>query len=195
MKYIAIDIDDTLNNFSETLKTSEFTYEDQDIYNKYIAKVKNDVIDEGNNELMNLRHSIHLQCYKLAKLKPGALDFMQWLKYQKGYTIVLLTYRDLRYCIDDTKAWLKANRLPYDYIFKADNKIVFCNIWKIPILIDDAKVNIISSGVDDYLQLYYPICTHNENFVTEWTAYDEDFTLGNTKGFHNFEEVKGWMIK
>ena len=194
-KYIAIDIDNTLNNFSETLKTAEFTYHDQEVYDKYIDRVRKDnVHEESNNELRNLTDSIHKQCYRMAKARPDAVKFMQWLR-RMGYTIIILTARDLRYCIKDTNAWLTMKMIPYDMIIHADNKTVFCNLWKIPILIDDEKVNIIACGGDEKTQLYYPICPHNEKFIEEWSKHDETFSIGKVKGFHNFTEVQQWIRK
>ncbi|WP_312423117.1 hypothetical protein [Anaerospora hongkongensis] len=191
-KYIAVDIDDTLNNFTETLKSAEFTYYDKEVFDKYIEAVRNDVYEEDNVELDNLRFSIHCQCYTLATARHDAVEFMQWLKSQ-GYKIVLMTYRDLRHCLDETKEWMKKNKIPFDYIFSTDNKALMCKAWKIPILIDDANTNIMVAppmGID----LYYPILPHNKTFVAECIAINPDF-IGGGKGFNDFKEVKAWMTK
>jgi len=141
MKYIAVDIDDTLNDFSETLKTSlEFTYGNQDVYDEYIDMVRNDVFEEGNDELDNLRDSIHLQCYTLSKARTDAVDFMQDLKAE-GWTIVILTARTLTHCINDTKAWLGEVLMSNEELSIIDFVRKYADVMTVSMLMDYCKLH------------------------------------------------------
>lgn len=189
-KVIAVDIDDTLNYFTEALEQLAVNYDDysylgidRDTFDKYVDLIKKQEGLERDyiNEFDRLSYDLHRKVYKIAEVKPDAPMFMQWLKKQ-GWTIVLLTYRDLRHCIDDTREWMKKHRIPYDYIFHADNKVVFCKTWKIPILIDDAPVNIFAAPKQG-IKMFYPITKFNQN--TE--------NMEEAKGFNKFVEVKQWI--
>ncbi|MEG6584188.1 5' nucleotidase, NT5C type [Dendrosporobacter sp. 1207_IL3150] len=189
-KYIAVDIDDTLNLFTEALEQLEVNYDDysylgidRDTFKNYLDLIKKQEILKKDhiNKFDRLHYDLHKETYKIAEVKPDAPEFMQWLKKQ-GYTIVILTYRDLRHCIDDTRAWLKKHRIPYDYIFNTDNKVSFCKVWKIPILIDDSPSNVVAAP-EFNIKMFYPITKFNCEIETK------------AKGFTKFEEVKQCLIR
>jgi hypothetical protein len=140
-----------------------------------------------NSELLSteysfFRYKIHEQCYQLAKARSDGIEFMQWLKANR-WQIVICTYRDLRRANDCTRKWLASNNIPFDYLFMAWNKIVFCNVWGIRHLVDDDSFNILH-GESYGVNVYYPVMERHK-------------TLQNNaaKGFHTFDEVKRWIQK
>lgn len=187
-KFVAIDIDNTLNDFDETLKTIELAY--KPVYDT----ITNDDTKNSSNELRSLNELLHEKCYEQSKAKHGAVEFMHWLRDQ-GYTIVIMTYRDLRHYSAVTRQWLSDNNIPYDYLFRATNKPVSCRQWGIPILIDDDHYNILSV-VNTGTQLYYPILPHTEKFIADALADGATHIVNDlAKGFNTFDEVKAWIQK
>ena len=183
MKTIAIDIDDTLNNFSEVLRDIEidyanFRYIDKPTFDTWLKAVKE---NSFNEELVKIQEfnsfyaHVHKQCYPLAKAKTDAAKFVQWLK-ANNWRIVILTYRDLRGIANNTKKWLIDNQIPFDYLFSADNKVLFCKIWDIKYLIDDSLFNIINAPLNN-INMYYPI-------TKDTVGIDN-----NAVGFFNFDEL------
>lgn len=174
-KVIAVDIDDTLNNFSETLKNIslkhkdyDWLYKDKTEFNKMITKVKNNDFTDDEYKTLKIKQFItlvHQEVYLQAKARPDAIKFMQWLK-SNNWKIIILTYRDLRKIFSETKEWFAKYHIPYDYFFSAGNKLVFCGIWKIRYLIDDNPVNIVS-GPPLGINTYYPINDVNRALKTK----------------------------
>jgi hypothetical protein len=188
-KIIAVDVDDTLNNFSEVLTKTEFQYDEAyqltpENFRAYLSHIKSGEKETGEllcTEFAYFKVKIQIQCHHLAQAKPDAVDFMQWLK-AKGWTIIICTYRDLRRS-DYTQQWLRRNQIPFDYIFNVINKIVFCGMWKISHLIDDERLNIIH-GPAYGVNVYYPVMEKHR-----------DIPGGAGRGFHTFEEVRQWIQK
>lgn len=188
-KVIAVDLDDTLNNFCEVLQNADFPYEpnpalSRETYDGFLTKIRAD--HREDNPLLStpysfLRYRIHERCYGLARAREDGVAFMRWLK-QEGWTIVICTRRDLRRAEATTRAWLSANDIPFDHLFMVLNKIVFCKAWRIGHLIDDDVFNVTYSG--DYgLNLYYPfMAKHASQRPSE-----------HVRGFHRFDEVKTWI--
>lgn len=188
IKTIAVDLDDTLNNFTETLQNTTFIFDEsygltKETFHKYIDKLRNHARDESellSNEFSYFRYKIHEQCYKAAKAKPEGVEFMQWLK-NNNWRILICTYRDLRRASDCTKKWLKDNNIPYDYLFAVNNKIIFCKVWQVNTLIDDDEFNILY-GEEHGINVYYSIMDKHK-----------DIQKTAAKGFHKFSEVKKWI--
>jgi hypothetical protein len=188
-KVIAVDLDDTLNNFSEILQSADFPYEpspalSRETYDAFLAKIRADHCED--NPLLStpysfLRYRIHEQCYRLARAREDGLEFMRWLKTE-GWTIVICTRRDLRRAEATTRSWLSANGILFDYLFMVLNKIVFCKAWGIGHLVDDDVFNVAHSG--DYgLKLYFPLMAkHADQAQSE-----------HVRGFRHFDEVKKWI--
>ena len=123
MKTIAIDLDDTLNNFTETLQRMQFVRDEtyalsEEVFQDYLAKLRSGWTE--NSDLLCTEHSffrskIHQRCYELAAARADGVRFTQWLR-QDGWRIVICTYRDLRRTQDCTRKWLGDNgdsvRLP-----------------------------------------------------------------------------------
>lgn len=188
MKVIAVDIDDVLNNFSDTLASSTFKYNDSyglscEEFDNYLELVKNNNFAESEfltNKFSDFRYRIHEQCYCLARANPDGVQFMHWLK-DNGWKVVICTKRDLRLAGEGTKKWLQDNYIPYDYLAMVLNKIVFCKLWDIPYLIDDDILNI-THGELYGIKVYYPIMAkHSSAFFP------------TAKGFTIFEEIKQWI--
>lgn len=187
-KVIAIDIDDTLNNFTETLeklkvkyKDYKWLYDDEEQFNKDIAKIKNNGFnkeDFKDSKYSNLYYSLHQEVYIKAKARQDAIKFMKWLK-RNNWKILILTYRDLRYVLKDTKDWFNKYKIPYDYFFHTNNKVIFCGIWKIKYLIDDNPYNIVGAPGNG-INMFYPIIKNNEELVSKPT--------GSTP-FNSFDEL------
>jgi hypothetical protein len=189
IKAIAIDIDDTLNNFTETLQSTPFVYSDaygitEEKFIEYMGLIRNNVKNVGDllsTEYASLRYKIHEQCYKLARARTDGVEFMQWLR-KNDWTIVICTFRDLRRAADATKVWLKANNIPFDYLFYSQNKAAFCSLWNIKYLIDDADFNV-KHGALYGVNVYFPIMKKHINAEEITTA----------RGFSTFDEVKQWI--
>lgn len=198
-KVIAIDIDDTLNNFTEVLRETEFPYDksyrvNEKQYNKYLSAIKsNNISDDMVDDygFQGLWKMISLQCYDKTKIKPGASEFMQWLK-NNGWKTIILTARNLQNSLDITKKFFSDNNIPYDYIFNSDTngKVILCKCWDIPYLIDNDLYNIICGQKLD-IQVFYPINSDIKSNI-EQVEKNEDYK-NMAKGFHNFDEVKQWI--
>lgn len=182
MKTVAIDIDDTLNNFSEILgkleiKQTDYDYIEPEKFDEYVDIIKNEKPFDGNKYkfMRGFKNDVHRKCYEIAEARPDAVKFMNWLK-ENNWRIVILTYRDLRYSLEITKEWLRKNNMPYDYIFGADNKSLFCKAWTIKHFIDDEIINLISAPAYE-INMYYPINDKNRNCETK------------AMGFNNYSEL------
>lgn len=185
---IAVDLDDTLNNFTEILQNGEFAYDPADTlseatFQQYLQKIRNgdpepgDLLSTGYNYC---RFKIHLSCYQKAHARPDGVEFMQWLR-KNDWRIIICTKRDLRRANDCTKAWLEENDIPFDYLFMASNKIVFCKAWGIRHLVDDSEFSIVH-GEQYGVQVYYPILPIHASLAAS-----------KARGFKAFEEVRRWI--
>lgn len=185
---IAVDIDDTLNDFSETLARRDFPYDPADslpeeTYARYLELIKagdsepSDLMSSGFNYC---RFKIHRQCWQEARARPDAVEFMQWLR-RNDWRIVICTRRDMRRGEEFTRAWLHENHIPFDYLFTAGNKVAFCMAWNIPHLIDDTEFNIVH-GAPHNVNVYYPILPIHASLPHH-----------GARGFRHFEEVRQWI--
>jgi 5'(3')-deoxyribonucleotidase len=190
MKTIAIDLDDTLNNFADTLQNTRFSHNpaygiSAETFDTYLRTLRSGAPD--GNELLSTEysyfcHKIHVQCYQLAHTRPGAVEFMQWLR-TNDWRIVICTHRDLRRSNECTRQWLQDNGIPFDYLFRALNKLEFCRLWGINILVDDHVLNLIQEGTYE-VEVFHPNMSKHE---------DREFRRG--RGFTHFEELKQWIQK
>lgn len=187
VKVIAVDLDDTLNDFSETLRTHEFQFSDSygltsEKFDSYLGLVKSGQSEKNllSTEYSYFRYRVHEQCYGSARARSDGVVFMQWLR-ANGWKIVICTYRDLRRAEHCTRTWLRENEIPFDHLFMANNKIVFCKLWGIPHLIDDDEFNIMHGARYD-IGVYYPILERH-GAVSGTGA----------RGFSSFDEVRQWI--
>jgi hypothetical protein len=190
-KTIAVDLDDTLNDFTQTLRRTEFTHGGKysfssEVFDAYLQRLKggrDDVGDPGDllaTEFSFFKNRIHQECYGLARARPDGVDFMRWLRAD-GWRIVICTYRDLRRSNDATRAWLADNGIPFDYLFMAWNKIVFCRAWGIEHLVDDHPFNSVH-GARHGVKVYYPA-----------TPEDRGHAGHGARAFASFGEIKPWI--
>ena len=162
MKTIAVDLDDVLNNFTETLQHLQFVRDEthalsEEVFQDYLAKLRSGWTESGgllSTEYSFFRKKIHQRCYERARARADGIRFMQWLR-QNHWRIVICTYRDLRRAQDCTRKWLGDNEIPFDYLFMTRNKIAFCKAWRIEHLIDDEAINI-ALGQRFGVHVYYP---------------------------------------
>jgi len=188
VKTIAVDLDDTLNDFEATLQQAEFPHEESyglpaEVFARYLPRVRSGSVDDGDlttTEYSTFRVRLHERCYRLAKANQGGVEFMRWLRLNH-WRIVICTQRDLRRVKDDTKKWLDDQGIPFDYLFMAGNKIVFCNIWGITHLVDDHAFNIVH-GKRYNVNVYYPIMEKHRGLDPQ-----------GARGFTRFDEVKEWI--
>ncbi len=187
-KTIAIDLDDTLNDFSQTLLTTDFSYSrnfpfSEEIFKSYLSRLRRKIPEDTDllsTQFSFFKYQIFEQCYQLANARADGIEFMKWLR-KNGWRIVICTFRDLRRAHDCTVKWLKDHDIPYDYLFMARNKIVFCKLWGIEYLVDDDVFNIVY-GARYGVHVYYPI-------MEKHTALQCD----RSKGFKSFSEVEQWL--
>ena len=86
-KVIAVDLDDTLNNFTEVLQSADFTYEPSpalslETYEAFLAKIRADHREDDpllSTPYSFLRYKIHEQCYRLARAREDGGAFMRGL--------------------------------------------------------------------------------------------------------------------
>jgi 5'(3')-deoxyribonucleotidase len=188
MKTIAIDLDDTLNNFEVTLQTTVFRNDavygiSEQVFDDYLARVRRHAPEP--NDLLSTEYSffnyqIHQQCYQLAAARADGGEFVRGLK-SKGWRIVICTYRDLRRANDCTRKWLKENDIPFDHLFMAWNKIVFCRLWQIEHLVDDDPFNIIH-GETYGVNVFYPAMERHKGLAPN-----------RARAFHSFDEITPWI--
>jgi hypothetical protein len=190
MKTIAIDLDDTLNDFSETLQKTHFAHNSADgisaeTFDHYLRMLRSGAAD--GNDLLSTQYSyfcykIHNECYQLTTARADGVDFMQWLR-ANDWRIVICTHRDLRRSNECTRKWLEDNGIPFDYLFRALNKLEFCKAWGIKTLVDDHLFSLTQEGSYD-IEVFHPVM-----------AKHEDLELRRGKGFRNFEELRQWIQK
>jgi len=162
MKAIAIDLDDTLNDFTATLRRAEFVRDgfpelSEEVFRDHLAKVRSNWTGEGellSTEYTYFRYRIHQQCYERARAREDGVEFLRRLRAQ-GWRIVICTQRDLRRAQACTRKWLDENGIPFDDLFMAGNKVVFCRLWGIGHLVDDHPFNR-EHGERYGLKVYYP---------------------------------------
>jgi hypothetical protein len=190
MQTIAIDLDDTLNNFTETLHNTQFAHDSsyvfsQQSFDTYMEMMRSGSADEDDllsTEYSFFRYRIHSECYKLASARLDGVAFMQWLR-ANNWRIVICTYRDLRRSNDATRKWLNENAIPFDYLFMAWNKLEFCKEWGIKYLVDDHLFNAMN-GHSHGVQVFYPLMAHNK-----------EISYPSARGFSHFDEVMQWIQK
>jgi hypothetical protein len=185
---IVVDLDDTLNDFTETLCQGRFPYDagyalPEETFHRCLEGIRHDTPEAGDllsTEYSFLRYKIHAQCHRTARARADGVAFMRWLRRQ-GWRIVICTQRDLRRANDDTRAWLRENDIPFDHLFMARNKIVFCSAWGIAHLVDDDVFNIAHGGRYG-VNVYYPVMEKHGSLPAH-----------SARGFRTFEEVKSWI--
>jgi hypothetical protein len=188
MKVIAIDVDDTLNNYSEVLRSADFPYNNTypvsaDKFAEYLEMVRAEKADKDdllNPEFSFVRQTINGRCYELAAARADAVDFLQWLG-NDGWRIVICTQRDLRRTEQPTRKWLGDNAIPFDDLFIAVDKLGFCKDWGIKYLVDDHLYSV--RFADDYgVNVFYPIMAKHEGSESRLA-----------KGFETFDQVRQWI--
>ncbi len=187
-KTIAIDLDDTLNDFTPTLRGTEFNYDaghglPEPVFRQYIDRLRAGARDESallSTEYSFFKYKIHQRCYELAHARPDGVEFMRWLR-AAGWQIVICTHRDLRRANACTRRWLGDNGIPFDYLFMAWNKIVFCRAWGIRDLVDDDPFNI-QHGERHGVNVYYPAAIAPRTMAPS-----------GARAFQSFEEVRRWI--
>jgi hypothetical protein len=185
---IAVDLDDTLNNFTETLRETRFEHDgscsfSKEVFDQYLAEVRSGSADSGDllsTEYAFFKYRIHQRCYEQARARRDGVDFMRRLRAD-GWRIVICTYRDLRRANTCTRKWLADNGIPFDHLFMAWNKIVFCKAWGIEHLVDDHEFNA-KFGSRYGVNVYYPI-----------REGQGDLSADGARGFRSFEEIGPWI--
>jgi hypothetical protein len=188
MRTIAVDLDDTLNDFTETLRRTEFAYDSsqslsREVFDRYLAEMRSGSTDRRellSNAFSFFKYGIHQKCYERARAREDGIEFMRWLR-KNQWRIVVCTYRDLRRANNCTRKWLGDNGIPFDHLFMAWNKIVFCKAWGIEHLVDDHSFNIMN-GARYGVNVYYPIRPAPEGLGEH-----------GARGFNSFGEVRQWI--
>jgi len=187
-KTIAVDIDDTLNDFTRTLLTTRFSHDgaypfSEQVFAGYLERVRageGERSDLLSTEYSFFRYRIHQRCYELARARPDGVEFMRWLR-SSGWRIIICTSRDLRRAGACTRSWLGDNGIPFDHLFMAWNKIVFCRAWGIAHLVDDEEFNI-EHGAAHGVSVYYPAGEGRGPGAP-----------GGARAFADFGEVRQWI--
>jgi hypothetical protein len=159
---IAVDLDDTLNNFTEILRHGEFARDDHpalsaERFREYLVRLRRGADETSglvSTEYTFFRYRIHHECYRRARPRTDGVAFLQWLR-ANGWRIVICTRRDLRRAQDATRQWLAEHGIPFDCLFMAGNKIAFCRLWGIRYLVDDDPFTI-AHGEPHGVSVFYP---------------------------------------
>jgi 5'(3')-deoxyribonucleotidase len=187
-KTIAVDLDDTLNDFTQTLRTASFAYDSsyaisEPVFNGYVERLRSGLREDTDllsTEYSFFRYKIHQRCYELSTARSDGVEFMRWLR-SAGWRIVICTHRDLRRANACTRKWLGDNGIPFDHLFMAWNKIVFCRAWGIAHLVDDDPFNI-AHGARHGVTVYYPIIERRAPLEPN-----------HARAFRTFDEVRRWI--
>jgi 5'(3')-deoxyribonucleotidase len=194
MKTIAVDLDDVLNDFTETLQRTQFFREElhalsEEVFQDYLAKVRSGSTESSgllSTDYSFFRCKIHQRCYECAQARTDGVNFMKWLR-QNRWRIVICTYRDLRRTQDSTRKWLGENEIPFDYLFMTKTKIAFCKAWGIEHLIDDEATNI-ALGKRFGVHVYYPATKRPPAPPANPVQ-----TTCAARPFQSFDEIKSWI--
>ncbi|MDA8441623.1 MAG: hypothetical protein M0Z55_04535 [Peptococcaceae bacterium] len=170
------------------MQNTVFRYNDtyaftEETFNRYLNRLRSGLPEQSDllsTEYAFFQNQIYGQCYQFTQARTDGVEFMQWLN-KSGWQIIICTHRDLRRSQASTINWLRDNDIPFDYLFMAKNKIVFCKLWGIEHLVDDAVFNIVCGGHYG-VNVYYPIMAKHQ-FLPAVSA----------KGFSRFDEVKQWL--
>jgi hypothetical protein len=205
MKVIAVHLDDTLNNFTEVLQTTDFSFEpdyglSEADFTRFITQMRAG-LDEENNLLSTpfsfFKSCLYQKCYNLAHVRASAVLDLQRLK-RDGCKICICTKRDLRRAIGSTKSWLNANHVPYDCIFKVPDLARFCRDWDIDMVMEGSSIVPSDNGHrlqnPSYLSFFEESAEQSGRLVA-LTASDEamEAKLGLLKEFYSgllLESVK-----
>jgi uncharacterized HAD superfamily protein len=185
---IAVDLDDTLNDFTATLREGRFDYRAayalaEPTFERYLDRVRRDAPEEGDllsTEYSYFRSKIHEECYRRARPRRDGVAFLQWLKARQ-WRIVILTQRDLRRAHDCTRQWLRDHEIPFDHLFMAGNKIAFCRLWGVAHLVDDDPFNLVH-GAAHGVTVYFPVMEKHRALAGH-----------SARGFRSFDEIRPWM--
>jgi uncharacterized HAD superfamily protein len=188
MKTIAVDLDDTLNNFSVTLQTTDFLHDatcafSREVFDGYIERIRVGAPDTSellSTEFSSFRGRITTKCHKLALARADGVEFMQWLR-DNHWRIVICTYSDLRRDGACIKKWLQDNSIPFDHLFMAWNKLEFCRAWKIDHLVDDHLWNVLH-GSRYGVKVFYPMMPKHRELPAH-----------GARGFTTFDELRPWI--
>ena len=188
VRTIAIDLDDTLNDFTATLQRTEFTHDtthafSPEVFAEYLGRVRGEAPDPGEllaTDYSFFKYRIHRRGYELARARADGVQFMQKLKAE-GWRMVFCTQRVLRRANACTRKWLEENGIPFDHLFMAGNKIAFCHLWGIRHLVDDDPFNL-EHGSRHGVSVYYPLMNKHEALPPH-----------GARGFAAFEEVERWI--
>jgi uncharacterized HAD superfamily protein len=170
------------------LRQGRFPYDgsyalSEETFNRYLDRIRDNTPEAGDllsTEYSFFRYKIHVQCYQRAGARADGVEFMQWLR-RNQWRIIICTRRDLRRANECTRAWLKENDIPFDHLFMALNKIVFCKAWGIAHLVDDDVFNI-EHGARYDVNVCYPVMEKHRLLPAN-----------AARGFQTFEEVKRWI--
>lgn len=185
---IAIDLDDTLNNFTATLQAAEFPrgpdepvpVERAEAYLRQVRGIDPEAGDLLSTEYTFFRARVHLHCYRQAQPRADGVEFVRRL-HREGWRIVICTRRDLRRAQAPTRDWLAAHGIPFHHLFMAGNKIVFCRLWDIPVLVDDDLFNIAHGGTYG-VRVFYPRLPKHAGVMPN-----------GARGFASFGELYPWI--
>jgi 5'(3')-deoxyribonucleotidase len=188
MRTIAVDLDDTLNDFTETLRRAPLPFDPsyalpEATFDAYLDRVRRDVPDPSDllaTDFSFFKYRIHQRCWELAEGRQDGIEFVR-RRRRAGWRIVICTYRDLRRANDCTRRWLRERDVPFDHLFMAWNKIAFCRLWGIVHLVDDDPFNVVH-GARHGVNVYYPRMAKHEGLDAR-----------GARGFEHFSEIEPWI--
>ena len=170
------------------MRKTDFSYDESyavspGSFHEYIERLRGNAAD--TSELLSTEYSffsykIHHLCYGLASPRADGIEFMQWLR-RNQWRIVICTHRDLRRANGVTRKWLRDNRIPFDHLFMAANKLEFCWMWGIEHLIDDHEFYV-ACGSRFGVNVFYPLMSKHEALPPN-----------SARGFRRFDEIKQWI--
>lgn len=183
MKKLAVDIDDTLNNWLEICVTlaNEYTGQKQRYVDMAEYGIRN-LFGWSIEEKELFWEKWEITSYAKASLQPGAVEVLTALR-ELGWQIVILTARQGRPAVRAvTEKWLNNNNVPYDELVFDRNKDVYCDKHGITVLIEDAPHNILPC-LDMGVKVFMPDRPYNKRIIRDkvhrfsnWSEITDMFT-------------------
>lgn len=161
MPIIAIDIDDTLNDWQARCVSYANTYTG-------VVKRFDDMREYGISKFFGWDQAqrlafwqrYELESYRRAAVRPGAAAVIRAWK-QAGWYIVILTARPWRPETEAvTRAWLQENDIVYDELVFEPDKASFCRHRQVAVLVEDAPHNVLPC-VDAGVKVFMPRQPYN----------------------------------
>lgn len=173
-KSIVIMLDDVVNNFSENLAALGVDYNPKS--NLVTERNYISIFFDDNGDLSETGRKAFCE----TKKDENGINFVNSF-FDKGFTVILCTSRDIRLCYKETKEWLVTNKVKFSYLFTATAPAGLCIDMSVPYMVynlpENGERNINIIGFDNENGKIAP------KQIGEYKTYEEAFECIVTKSF------------